>query len=400
MGKSKSAEAVNQAENHRLWTSSFVVVNIILLLNFSNMSVFFQLNNYLKSHGMDQSDIGLVIGLFSLAALVVRPLLSPILQPANSRPWIIAGVLGTVICLLLYAPAKGFWQMSLLRLAHGIFYTLIAAAAMTMLTACIPPTKSAQAFGVTGVVALLPFALVPALLPALEKWLGGFTEVLTAGSLLVAGILLLLPLVKVGRDGTGKAFAFNLHDVLVNLRQPVIMSLMGGCLLMYAAFACLFYFVQDFAKGHAIAVPGLFFTLATAAEIFMRMAFGPFWDKVSKKRSIVVSLAVGSSAYLLLPAVGWQVNLFYILAVVFGLAWGVLSPAMNAMIFDLSEPRFRAMNTNLGFEMMQGGYFVGPLLGAHLLESTSYGLLFTACAGASLLAAGLVIMFVRDERRS
>ena len=215
----------------------------------------------------------------------------------------------------------------------------------------------------------------------------------------MAGILLLLPLVKVGKGGTGKNFAFNLHDVLVNLRQPVIMSLMGGCMLMYAAFACLFYFVQDFAKGNAIAVPGLFFTLATAAEIFMRMAFGPFWDKVSKKWSIVVSLAVGSAAYLLLPSVGWQVNLFYILAVMFGLAWGVLSPAMNAMIFDVSEPRFRAMNTNLGFEMMQGGYFVGPLLGALLLESAGYGLLFTACAGASLLAAGLVIMFVRDEDR-
>lgn len=385
-------EASNQtAKTEKLWTPSFVALNFILLLNFSNMSVFFQFNTYLKGLGMGQSNIGLVLGLFSLAALVVRPFISPFLQPSNARRWIFWGVLGTVACLLSYNLAHSFAALTVLRLAHGSFYVLMAAAAMSALTGCIPPSRSGQAFGVVGVVVLLPFALVPPLLPTLERLLGGYLAVLTVTTIPVAGIILLLPLIHPVHAEGGGAYAFNRRELAANLKHPMILSLMGLSLVMYSAFSILFYYIGDFGKGLSLATPGLFFTLSSAAEIAIRLGLGSYLDRVGKKGAMVLSLGVLAGAYLALPHVHhpW---FFFGLAVVFGLAWGVLVPSVSALIFDISEPRFRALNTNLGFEMMQGGYFIGPFLGGVLLEATGYGVLFTACAGVCLLGLGLVVM--------
>jgi MFS family permease len=204
----------------------------------------------------------------------------------------------------------------------------------------------------------------------------------------VGAVVLLLPLVRPGQAEEAGGYAFNRKDLIANMRQPVILALLGVSLLLYSSFAALFYYVQDFAKGMSIALPGLFFTLATAAEIATRLGLGPFLDKLGKKSGLLMALGILAAGYLVLPLAGgaW---LFFGLAVVFGLAWGVAAPVISALIFDASEPRFRALNTNLGFEMMQGGYFVGPLLGGMLLDDWGYGVLFSACGGACLMSLGL-----------
>lgn len=380
-------QAAAQPDQDKLWTPTFVALNLILFLNFCNISIFFRFDAYLKSLGMPQSNIGLVIGLFSLATLIVRPAISPFLQPANAKRWIFWGLVFTVGCLLAYRLPHDFYSMAILRLAHGAFYVLMSTATMAAITGCIPQARSGLAFGVVGIVALLPFALVPPVLPALERLLGGYVQVLTVATIPVGCIALALPFIRPGQAG-GKAYAFNRRDLAANLKQPAILAMLGVSLLMYSAFSSLFYYVQGYAKELSIALPGLFFTLSTVAEITIRLGLGSLLDRVSKHKAIVISLVVVAAAYMALIMVA-GVWMFLGLAVVFGLAWGVAVPAVSAVIFDVSEPRFRALNTNLGFEAMQGGYFLGPLLGGMALEAWGYGALFTACAGVCLLGMAL-----------
>lgn len=388
-------EKKHQADD-KLWNSSFVAVSLILLLNFCNMAVFFQFDAYLKTLGINQSNIGLIIGLFSLAALVVRPFVSPFLQPVNARRWIFWGMVGTVTCLFFYNLAHTFAALAVLRLLHGGCYVVMSCAAMAALTGSIPPSRSGQAFGVIGVVVLAPFALAPPLLPAMERLLGGYLAVLTITALPVIGVVFLLPLIRADQTQRSAGYSFNRKELAANLKDPVILALMGASFLMYCTFSFLFYYVHDFAKALAIAAPGLFFTLATGSEIATRLGLGPFLDKRSKRRAAVISLGVLAAGYLALPYAAGA-GFFFPMAVLFGLGWGVSVPAVSAMIFDRSEPRFRALNTNLGFEMLQGGYFIGPFLGGVVVQAFGYGAMFTICAGFLLLALCLAAM-ARDQK--
>jgi len=81
-------------------------------------------------------------------------------------------------------------------------------------------------------------------------------------------------------------------------------------------------------------------------------------------------------------------TVFYAMGLFMGLGWGVAMPVLSGLVFDLSEVRFRALNTNLSMQMFQAGFLVGPLVGAPILAHFGYVGLYYACCGVSL--AGVV----------
>ena len=62
-------------------------------------------------------------------------------------------------------------------------------------------------------------------------------------------------------------------------------------------------------------------------------------------------------------------------------------PVLSGLVFDVSQPKFRAINTNLAMEMFQAG-FVGPGRGGAILVTWGYSALYYACGG--ILLAGLL----------
>jgi predicted MFS family arabinose efflux permease len=148
----------------RLLTREFLVLNFIIFLTYCNIAVFFQLHQYL-AHTLHISEegTGFLIGLFALTALVIRPVISPLLHPDNARKWIFFGAAGVFGSLLFYHLAKGFPGMAAVRIVHGAFYVLMATAVMARLVACIPKARSAEAFGIISVITLLPYAVFPPL---------------------------------------------------------------------------------------------------------------------------------------------------------------------------------------------------------------------------------------------
>ena len=111
------------------------------------------------------------------------------------------------------------------------------------------------------------------------------------------------------------------------------------------------------------------------------------FDKLDKSKLLLGSLLWLGLSNLVMAHVATPTT-FYALGVVLGLGWGVAMPVLSGLTFDVSQPRFRALNTNLAMEMFQCGFFVGPLAGGIILVHSSYTTLYYACAG--LLFAGLV----------
>ncbi len=58
---------------------------------------------------------------------------------------------------------------------------------------------------------------------------------------------------------------------------------------------------------------------------------------------------------------------FFPAGIFLGVGRGVVMPLPTATVFSLSQPRFRARNTNLAITAFQGGFFMGPILGGAAL---------------------------------
>jgi predicted MFS family arabinose efflux permease len=385
-------------EPERLITKDFLALNAIVFLTYCNIAVFFEFHNYLGTLPIDGKWFGLLIALFSLTVLVIRPIISPLLHPDNAKRWIGISCFWVIMSLLLYNVARDFWTMAAVRLIHGAAYVVMATAVVSRLVGSIPKGKSAQAFGLISVITLLPYAVIPPLLEPLTRWAGSFDNVLNLSCILMVLSFPLLaavesqPAATSGRSLDGIGWS----DVVENLKDTRIMSLMLLSLVVWTSYTPVFYFLKGHGDQIGVKNPGWFFTLSTFAEITVRLVAGQVFDKLNKPKLLIGSLLwLGLSSLIMAHVTAHSV--FYAMGVVLGLGWGVAMPVLSGFTFDVSEPKFRALNTNLAMEMFQCGFFIGPLAGGVILVHWSYTALYYACAG--ILFAGLVTAPALCRRR-
>lgn len=359
---------------------------------YANISVFFGFYDHLQTTAIDPDDFGLLIGVLAATALVLRPVISPFFHVGNARSLLFIGTFLAAGSLAAYSLADGFWGLLVVRVFHGISFAVVGTALMTLVVDAIPPDRSAQFFGYISVMTLIPNTLVPPFLPFLEALLGGFNNVLLAFAALT---LLMFPLVwavegsGARHDSSGPARRLLLGEIWENLQNPRIVILLLAMLLLYCGHALIFFFLDGYGKSIGIAFTGLFLTLSTLGEIGVRVIAGSVFDRVDKARLAIWIMAGLSLCYLVLAYLPGNF-LFLALGLFFGLGWGIAMPVFNSLLFEGSPQRFRAFNINLGTQMFQAGFFLGPILGAPIAAQWGYSTIYQLCAALSVMAVVLM----------
>ncbi len=369
-------------------------------LAYANISVFFGFYDHLRTLSIDPADYGVLIGALAAVALLVRPVISPFFHAGNARSLLFLGTSLAVASLAAYSLADGFWSLLLIRLLHGISFAVVGTALMTLIVEVIPKNRSAQFFGYIAVVTLIPNTLVPPFLPFLGKLLGGFNHILLAFAALT---LLMFPLVwsvEKGSDKEDKKPVSGLtgQEILEDLQDPRVLLLLLSMLMLYCGHALIFFFLDGYGRSIGVAYAGVFLTLSTIGEIGVRVVAGSFFDRCDKIRLSICTLVGLALCYFLLALIPGMWLLFA-LGLLFGLGWGIAMPVFNGLMFDVSKPRFRAFNINLGLQMFQAGFFLGPIIGAPLLAKWGYGMIYHLCAGISLLAAALMFLQSKSSQK-
>lgn len=382
------------AKRESLITKEFLALNFIMFLTYCNIAVFFQLHEYLGTLPIPRQSFGVLIALFALTAMLIRPIISPFLNPWNAKRWIAISAFLVIASLGLYDLADSFWSMAAVRLFHGAVHTVLATAVLSRMVGCIPKERSGQAFGLIFVILLLPYAVIPPVLEPLSRLLGGFRQVLVAAAFVMLLVFPLLWLMdKKAVDGPDvRGERIGLRELFGNLKDYRILILLFCAVVVWTCYTPVFYFLKGYGDKIGIQNPGWFFTLSTVTEIVVRLIAGPVFDKFNKSRLLTGSLLWLGLGYFVLPHVPGEA-LFYGMGLLLGLGWGIAMPLLSSLTFDFSEPRFRAVNSNLTMQMFQVGWFVGPALGDVVLMHGGYSALFCGCGGLSLLGviAGLFL---------
>jgi len=361
-------------------------------LAYANVAVFFQFYGYLRALAIDPAWYGTIIGTFAAVSLVARPLVTPFIHKGNAPGIAAVGAVLATAALGAYSLADGPWGLLAVRAFHGLAFVVLGGALMAVFIEMVPTDRSAQFFGILSVVVMIPNTIVPPLLPWLDRSLGGFTQVLGCFAALM---VLILPLIWLSRPpamsqgGVGSTGALSRQEIVADLKDRRMQVLLLAMLGLYSGLALVFFFLDGFGRTLGIGGTGLFLTLASGGEIGVRLLAGSLFDRLDKVKLAAGTLAGLALAYAGLSAVN-QSWAFFSLGLVIGLGWGIAMPVFNGLIFDLSTPRLRAFNTNLGMQMYQAGFFLGPFIGAPVVVHGGYRSIFAGCALLALVGAGLV----------
>src|SRR4051812_14454978 len=136
----------------RLWTWSFVLALVSVWLFYGAFFLtLVALPKYMKDHlGSGAAQIGLITGLFSVAAMVPRPYVGRIAARRDAhRPMMLATLI-FVVASPLYIGATTLPLLIVVRLIHGTGMACYTTAAPTVIAAIAPPNRRAEAMGYWG----------------------------------------------------------------------------------------------------------------------------------------------------------------------------------------------------------------------------------------------------------
>jgi len=380
-----------------LHCTSFIVLCIIVFLAVCNVAIFFNLQLHLQELGFRKSVSGLLVSLYSVAAIVLYATASFSINERNALKVMRTGILLTLISGLLYPLASGFAFLALLRIVQGTGIFTILAPAMVILVRIIPRNRSGTAFSYYSIALLLPYSILPtvseSLLPLLTDptWLYAGASLLMLPSLALSVILQRLCSLE-HEEGQQKTPTTSALNLIRELRHPNLMTILFVNCAYFMIFSSLFFLMKDIGATRGIQELGFFFSIQMGVMICIRLFGSSIFDTLSKTRIVTSSLLLTAGGFVMLLSFHSPVSL-YPIAALFGLGMGLCVPPLNSLMYLSTRTENRAFNANMMMLSLHFGTFCGPFVGSIVAESFGYQVfLFLAAAGTLAIAALLVIM--------
>jgi len=383
-----------------LFSFEFLALNLILLVAFCSVSVFFNFYHYLGEIGIPVLWRGFLVGLEPMAAFLFRPFVISRITARNAFAVMMASMILLIGVSCSYIPAVGVTFLILLRIAHGAVFVVLTTAVIALIVQYIPGEKSGQGFGIVSIATMIPLATLPPLTEAILPMVRNEADIYAGVSLLTLVALLFgLVLRKRLRGMLSRADASVLRrpgfaEIKRNFRQRSVALLLSAAFFLYLAHATVFYFAKDLSLQTGVGRVGFFFAISMAMMMAVRAVGGRLFDRFNKLRSFRLGLAVLVFCFVFLPSTD-SLRPFYLIGAFYGLAMGVVLPLLNALLFSASPPSLRGLNTNLTLFALDGGYFLLPYLGGSLIAlGAGFETLFYLAAGSVLIT--LVLTFGLD----
>lgn len=379
----------------RLWRRDFVLVCL------SNIAVFagFQMLTptipvYVESLGGKATIMGLVMGIFALAAVAVRPFVGWALNAWGRRTVFVFGLAVFVVSTLAYRWAPSLGVLLALRFVHGFGWGFSTTAAGTIATDVSPRGRLGEGMGFFGASSTIAMATGPALgLFMVNRF--DFPAMFYASAVLALLATALAWAIHYAKaepapnPGAGRA-----RTALIEMRavRPAVVMLLSN-----TTFGAIITFIALYAMQRGIANIGLFFTAYSLALMVTRPVSGMLLDRRGADMVIVPGLVLTAAA-LVLVSQAQVLWVFLVAGVVYGVGFGAVQPSLQTLaVRDLPRDRVGPANGTFynGFDL---GIGIGSVLWGAAAQATGYSQMYLIAATPAALALVVYLATGRSRR--
>ncbi|WP_418790869.1 MFS transporter [Phosphitispora sp. TUW77] len=377
-----------------IWTRPFMLIVLVNFLMFTSMYVLLPtLPVYAKSIGGSETVAGLIVGLFTFAAVLVRPFSGSLLDSKGRKAVMIAGIAIFIVSAVSFTWAYLVWMLLALRIVHGLGWGVTTTASGTVASDIIPAARRGEGMGYYGMSSTIAMSIGPALGLAIINNYSFKLLFLVSALFAVAGLLIGL---FINYDGISGKMGEGSTEVAGGTKTKGVLfekSSVPPSLVMF--FASLSYggivtFMKPYADFRGIENIGPFFTVYALVLLFSRPVMGRMADKYGAGRLLVPGILFIATALLILMNASSMTG-FLLAAILYSIGFGAVHPILSALVISFVVPERRGAANATFASAMDMGIGLGAVILGAISERAGYSLMYGSSTVFALLA--LVVYF-------
>lgn len=369
-----------------LWTSNFIMIclaNLAIFLGFQMLMPTLPL--YVVELGGSESIVGLVIGVFTVSAVIIRPVAGWALDTYGRKAIFLMGLVVMAAITLAYNWVGVILALLALRLIHGIGWGVGSTAAGTIAADVVPKSRLGEGMGYFGLASTLSMAVAPALGLYIVTHYNFTAMFMLAAGLTVLALIISLNLstadIKQPQSGAKARGLESLFEPLAYRPSLVIF-------FVTTTYGAMVSFIALHAIQQGIVNVGIFFTVYAIVLSITRPVLGMVLDRKGYDIVVLPGLLLVALGVIIL-GLAHNLTTFLLAAVVYGAGFGAVHPSMQAMTVRNVSPHRRGAANGTFFSAFDLGIGIGSVTWGAVAQAIGYSsmyLLASIPVGFALLA--------------
>lgn len=377
----------------KLFTPSFMHVS---LGNFLLFLGFYQLLPVLPVYLLEvfhasAVEVGVVLSLYTIAALAIRPFSGFVADRFNRKQfYLIAFALFTLV-FLGYPIATALLFFVFLRIIHGLTFGMVTTTGNTLIVDIMPASRRGEGLGYYGIANNISMAIGPMLgLMMLDNKVPYEMIFYSAMACCLLGFVFVCqikspPKMKMESEPISLDRFF--------LKKGLIAGF--SLLLMGVPYGVTTSYLAIYAKTlHISGTTGLFFTLMAFGLILSRTFSGKMIDRGKLLHVVFWGQFILVITFVLFALLGFlhldngffQTTLFFTIATLMGLGYGMIFPAYNSLFVDLAPHNRRATASSTYLTSWDLGIGLGLLFGGAFSDTFGFPMTYLLISGLALVS--------------
>lgn len=342
------------------------------------------LSVYADSLGTPASQIGPLMGMFAITALVFRFVAGPAIDSFSRKYLLMGSMVITAAAFLGYSLSKSISSLMMFRLLQGVGTSFGNACTLAMVADTLPRGKFSTGMGYYSLAHVVSMSIGPTFGLMMSSNFGYST------AYIINACVMLIAVASASRIKTPprppKKFRMIPRNIIaVEALAPTAITF---CVAIGFTTINALLIVSAKKQGVTDGI-GLFFTINALSMLITRPAIGKLTDRYGFIRVGIPSILMTAVSFIIIS----QANvlwMFLVAAFVNSFGYGAIQPAMNSLVMKSVPPERRGSASSTNLIGMDSATIIGPSIAGFIAQAFGYSTMWIIMAVP--LLAGILIM--------
>lgn len=346
--------------------------------------------------GGTDSEVGLVIGLYMVGAVLIRPFVGRWMDAHDQRKILTMVTISFLLPLMCYAVVENVKLFFLLRLIHGIAFGALTTATMTAVSTALPRRRTGEGMGYFSMFMTLGIIIGPFLALTIIESFGFFALFAVCDLLAVTVVLLAAAMRSAYGKNAGKREPLSIRTLVE--KKTVPLGFIGMCPTF--AFAGIATFITLFAQELGLLPYAAYYFLVSASVILISRPFvGRAFDRINADILIYPSVVLMALGLVKLAMAETGADILWS-GVMIGLGNGTLYSCLQALVIRNAPTGRTGAAASTFFILFDIGSALGSFGLGIVAQQTSYSAMYFVTAAVAALTGVLYFFWRRNNKEA